>query len=353
MDIVKIVFTGGPCAGKTTLINSVQNYLRESGYNVIVVPETATLLKEAGINFKLLNNVISFQKFILKMQLFNERLAYDAAKVKNDKIIILYDRGVLDNKSYCGNYEIFNNLLNEEQIEELDKLDDYNIVFDLITLADCNPSKYTLENNKQREETPEEAIVLDRKTSNAWTGHRNIRIINTNISEDEVFEIVKNEINNLLTSESKKEIKKYDIVNVLEDFYEYDDNNSRLIKIEEIKLLRPIDNINYNLYKRTYKGCTTYIFKVFKEENNIITTYYDEKISAQNYLELIAKYNISEIINYNQLSFIENRQEYNIKFYGDNTVLEYEENKLNKEFVLPKVIKLKDGYSSNKQLLKK
>lgn len=351
MDIVKIVFTGGPCAGKTTLINSVQNYLRESGYKVIVVPETASLLIDAGINYKLLNNVISFQKFILKMQLFNERLAFDAAKTKNDKVIILYDRGALDNKAYCNDYRIFDNILSEENVKELEKLDDYNMVINLITLADCNPSKY--ENNKQREETKEEAKELDKKTSSAWTGHRNIKIINTSISSEQVFKEVKKEINNLLKNKSKKEIKRLTIDNRIEDFYEYSDNESRLIKIEEIKLISPIENINYYLYKRKYKNCTTYIFKAFKEEKNIITTYYDEKISAQNYLEFIAKYNISKIINYDQLSFIENRQEYNIKFYDDNCILEYEENNLNKEFILPKVIKLKDGYSSSKQLLKK
>ena len=59
MDIVKIVFTGGPCAGKTSIIKKIKKYLKEKNYEVIVVPETATLLKEAGINYQLLNNVLS------------------------------------------------------------------------------------------------------------------------------------------------------------------------------------------------------------------------------------------------------------------------------------------------------
>ena len=50
MSVKRIVFTGGPCAGKTTLIEKTEEYLKEKGYKVIVVQETATQLLKSGIN---------------------------------------------------------------------------------------------------------------------------------------------------------------------------------------------------------------------------------------------------------------------------------------------------------------
>jgi len=353
MEIIKIVFTGGPCAGKTQLIERSKEYLLKNNYNVIVVPETATILKQAGINYKLFGNAYDFQNFIMQMQLFNESLALKAAELKNkDKFIILYDRGVLDNKAYCGDYKNFDNIINDTKGSEIDFLDNYNLVFNLITTADCAPEKYTLENNKQREESIEEAKVLDKKTSNAWAGHRNLKIINSNVSLDEAFEIIKEEINSIINNSSKKEIKKYYIDNTLEDFSKYDDNNSRLIKIQKVILNNKDNKLNYVLYKRTYKNNTSYIFKIYKEENDIVTTYFDEKISFENYLDVISKYKIQEIIYYKKLSFIENRQEYNISFYNDGCILEYEENKLNEKLFIPEFIRIKDNNKEGKQLLK-
>lgn len=46
--IIKICFTGGPCAGKTTAISSVANTLRDKGYEAMCVPEAATLIFSSG-----------------------------------------------------------------------------------------------------------------------------------------------------------------------------------------------------------------------------------------------------------------------------------------------------------------
>ena len=46
--IIKICFTGGPCAGKTTAISTVANMLRDKGYDAMCVPEAATLIFSSG-----------------------------------------------------------------------------------------------------------------------------------------------------------------------------------------------------------------------------------------------------------------------------------------------------------------
>jgi len=39
---VRILLTGGPCAGKTTAIADITQDLTQLGYKVLVVPEAAT-----------------------------------------------------------------------------------------------------------------------------------------------------------------------------------------------------------------------------------------------------------------------------------------------------------------------
>ena len=51
-SITRIVLTGGPAAGKTTLISRIlKEFKQEDGWRVITIPETATDLREhAGLS---------------------------------------------------------------------------------------------------------------------------------------------------------------------------------------------------------------------------------------------------------------------------------------------------------------
>ena len=335
MEIIKIAFTGGPCAGKTTLIELTKKYLLEKGYDVIVIPESATILKEIGFNFEKVGSIFDFQEVIFKSQKFYEDLVKQTPRNKSSKLIILFDRGILDNKSYCDSSKTFDEILKKHNGFELEYLDDYDMVLNLISLAVCAPEKYNLSSNNQRTETPEEAAILDQKTSNAWAGHRNLKLINSNITIDESFEIIKTYVLNLIEKSDKKNVTKLYLNNSINDFKNYDDNNSRIIKIQKITLKINNSDKNYILYKRKYKEKETYILQVYKDLDDSRIVYCDKKITFEEYLELISKYKIRDIEYYNQLSFIRNKQLFEIKFYDDTTVLEYEENKLNEKLVLP------------------
>jgi hypothetical protein len=43
-----VVFTGGPCGGKTTALSQVQESLQKRGFNVWIVPEAASIINQAG-----------------------------------------------------------------------------------------------------------------------------------------------------------------------------------------------------------------------------------------------------------------------------------------------------------------
>lgn len=58
--IAKIVLTGGPCAGKTTALNWINNFYTKKGYGVIFVPETATELITSGISPTTVSNYNDF-----------------------------------------------------------------------------------------------------------------------------------------------------------------------------------------------------------------------------------------------------------------------------------------------------
>ncbi len=48
--ITKIVITGGPCAGKTTVMSRLTEEFREREFRVLCVPEAATVLISCGIS---------------------------------------------------------------------------------------------------------------------------------------------------------------------------------------------------------------------------------------------------------------------------------------------------------------
>lgn len=68
ISINKIVLTGGPCAGKTTALNWINNYFSQRGYTVLTVPETATELISNGVSPWSCSSSFDFQMFLLKLQ---------------------------------------------------------------------------------------------------------------------------------------------------------------------------------------------------------------------------------------------------------------------------------------------
>jgi len=192
--VKKIVLTGGPSSGKSSSLELIEKHLTNLGYIVLIVNESATELinnniKPFGHN-KL--RMIDFQDVILRYQLYKENLVEDTAnKYINNDIIILYDRGILDNKSYISDYE-FESLLKKYNLIESELLNKYDLVIHLETGA--KSKYYVTENNKARYESIEEAIELDNRTYNAWINHKNLYKIKCN----DIFKEKQREILNII-----------------------------------------------------------------------------------------------------------------------------------------------------------
>ena len=183
--INKIVITGGPCAGKSTALSRIQKHFSQLGYTVIFVPETATELISGGVAPWTCRTNFDYQKCQMRFQLEKERIFGAAAEnMDAEKILIVCDRGMIDNKVYMKPEE-FSQVLETIGKNEVELRDDYDAVFHLVTAAKGAEEFYNTDNNIARTETPEQAARLDDKLIAAWTGHPHLRVIGNNGSFDD------------------------------------------------------------------------------------------------------------------------------------------------------------------------
>lgn len=178
-SITRIVLTGGPAAGKTSLISRIlKEFTRENGWKVITIPETATDLI-SGFGIKPFDNCVSmleFQYFVISDQLHKERLALKGAEmVPEEKVLVIYDRALFDDKAYINDQE-FKDILayfgtNEEKV-----LSGYDAVLHLVTCAKGAEFAYNY-GNAARYEDVATAREKDDLTIRAWSKHPNVHII--------------------------------------------------------------------------------------------------------------------------------------------------------------------------------
>ena len=194
MTVQKIVITGGPCGGKTTALTWIANNLPQRGYTVLFVPETATELIGGGITPWGCGTNLDYQWCQMELQLTKERLFERGGRTMDaDKLLIVCDRGAMDNKAYMTDEE-FGQLCREMDTSEAALRDRYDAVFHLVTAAKGAIGAYTTANNAARYETPEVAVAVDDRIIAAWTGHPHLRIIDNSSAFEEKLERLLQEI---------------------------------------------------------------------------------------------------------------------------------------------------------------
>lgn len=347
--IGKIVLTGGPCGGKTSVLSKIEENLTELGFHIIVVPESATEIIKSGIkpfgDYKI--DMLDFQRLILDHQLLKEKVFESAVNFypKDDKFIIIYDRGVLDNKAYI-NQELFNQLLNEKGLKELDLMDHYDMVLHLVTAASVS---YTLDNNSARSESAEQAIELDAKTLNAWLGHTNLKVINCTETFEEKIQNVLNEVNNLIGNPITIKTQRRYLIDLEKSNIAFDKIESPTrIEITQT-YLKSNDGLERRLKKRTYDGCNTYfITKKRKNSNGIEEILSNKKISEKDYCHYLEEDAVEGSISFVRYSFTANRQYYKLDVFEDGkAILEVLPTLENKTVMIPEGICVIEDVTDN------
>ena len=339
-QIRKIVITGGPCAGKSTALAWIQAEYTKKGYAVIFVPESATELILAGISSSTLNSDISFQTVLLKNQLTKEKLFEEAAKkINNEKILIVCDRGAMDGKAYIKQYK-YEQMLKCLGLNEVELRDNYDAVFHLVTTAIGAKEYYTLENNKARYESVEEAIQSDKKTLQAWTGHPHLRVIdNSTDFEGKMLRLLR-EISAFLGEDQPYEIERKFLIKYpdLKKIEEFAHKKIEIIQTylesspdQELRLRQRGDGKSF-VYTKTRK------WKV----NDFKRVEFESRISKEEYLSMLMDAD-TEIhqIRKTRYCVVYNNQYIEIDIYPfskDKAILEVELNSEDQNFMLPDII---------------
>lgn len=205
-QIYKIVITGGPCAGKTTALNYIKEAFEQRGYTPIFCPETATELISGGVAPWTCTTNVEYQHCQLGLQHAKEQIFLEAANhMPPEKMVIIFDRGFLDNKVYMTDEE-FTGLLEEMSFSEDKTRNWYDGIFHLETAAKGDEDAYTLSNNGARYETALQACELDDKLIKAWDGHPYHRIIGHEYDFEDKMQHLIRELN-LFIDEMEKNVK--------------------------------------------------------------------------------------------------------------------------------------------------
>lgn len=349
--IVKIVLTGGPCAGKTTAMNWIQNNFQKQGYKVLFVPETATEFITGGITPWEMRTNLDFQSCVLDFQLEKEAMFDRAAsEMPFDKILIVCDRGTLDGKAYISKKD-FNYMLKSKGLSETKLKDSYDAVFHLVTAAKGAKKFYNLD-NEARTESVEDAARADDLVMAAWTGHSHLRIIDNSTDFDEKMRRLMREIALVLGEPNPFEIERKFLIempdiNLLESMA-----NCEKVNIVQT-YLKSSDDEEVRIRQRGINGSYTYSKTRKIIVNDIKRIEIEERLSQEDYIDelLNADPSKGQIIKTRYCLCYENQYfEIDIyPFWDDKAIVEIELNDENQSIKLPPFLSLIDEVTDKQE----
>ena len=288
-EITKLVITGGPCAGKSTALSHIQTVFSRMGYRVLFISESASELITGGVAPWTCASNFEFQNNLLRLQLEKEKIYEAAAKNMDcEKVLIVCDRGALDNKAYMSEAE-FALLLEQLGLNEVELRDNYDCVFHLVSAAKGAEEFYTTANNSARTETVEEAAALDDKFIYAWTGHPHFRVIDNSTDFGKKIERLIAEISAYLGEPEPYEIERKFLI-------EYPDiekleSNPKCKKVEIIQtyLTPEKEGDELRIRQRGENGNYIYFKTLKRKVSDIKRVEVEHRLSKEEYLSLLMR----------------------------------------------------------------
>lgn len=211
-EIYTVAMTGGPCAGKSTMIDFLSTELEKNNIKCIVIPETATEIINDKIHWRDTNVPrYDFQEAVFSLQLAKENVFFNLAqKIDYSKIVILCDRGLMDGKAYIDETG-FNKILKSHGFSSEDEiLKRYDLVLHLETSANLGSETYETKSNKARTANIIEALTFDNNVKRAWENHSNIKAFKSTPIFDNKKQAIKTELFNYIKEASKRQEEKED-----------------------------------------------------------------------------------------------------------------------------------------------
>ena len=344
MKITKIVITGGPCAGKTTALSWMQNAFTGLGYTVLFVPETATELISNGVAPWTCGTNAEYQKCQLKLQLEKEALFLQAARtMAADKILIVCDRGALDNKAYMTDAE-FAEVLQFLGANEVELRDSYDAVFHLVTAAKGAEEFYTATNNAARTETPAEAAALDDKLLAAWTGHPHLRVIDNACSFEDKMKKLIAEVTSFLGEPEPYEIERKYLIEYPDIHWLESNPTCRRVEIIQTYLRSSTEGEEIRIRQRGADGNYIYSKTTKRRVSSLKRVEIECRLSQAEYLRLLFQADPSKRpIRKTRYCLTYENQYFEIDiypFWQDKAIAEIELSDENATIVFPKQLKV-------------
>ena len=195
---MKIVLTGGPSAGKTTVAMSLIKHYYEQ---LELVPEAATILYRGGFP-RHTEGLASLckQRAIFKVQKELETLK----ELENPSKSLICDRGTLDGLAYWPEEQDL--YFTQNGTNYHDELARYDVV---IHLEVAHVGDYNSDHSDIRVESYDQAIAIDDKIKKAWEPHPKRYIIKSNNERDFVdrIKVVHKLVSDMLAAENLDEFK--------------------------------------------------------------------------------------------------------------------------------------------------
>ena len=343
VKITKIVITGGPCAGKSTAMSWVQNAFTQMGYIVLFVSETATDLITGGVAPWTCGTNSAYQKCQLRLQLDKEKVFEQAAKTMDgEKVLIVCDRGALDNKTYMDGLE-FAQVLEFFGTNEIELRDNYDAVFHLVTAAKGAEEFYTTANNAARTETADEAAALDDKLIAAWTGHPHLRVIdNSSNFEDKMKRLIA-EISSFLGEPEPFEIERKFLIEYPDIKWLESIPNCQRIEIIQTYLKSDNDD-EIRVRQRGIDGHYIYFLTTKRKVNNLKRVEIERRLWELEYIRLLMNADTTRRqIRKDRYCLTYENQYFEIDvypFWNDKAIAEIELSDENADVKFPKQIKV-------------
>ena len=347
--MLKLVLTGGPCAGKTEILSRLTQILENRGYKIITVFEAATALILNGIHPSEEISLDEFQKFVFDIQKANEDLYARASQYYNDdKVIVFFDRGLLDGCAYVDKNTTFKKILDERNMTFADVYSRYDAVLHLVTAADGaekfyqwnDPSKEDTGNNAARSESPEEARQKDKATLNAWIGHPHLRVFDNSTDFEGKINRVIAEVFALLGEPTPSEIERKFLIKMPTA-----EQIAALGCISETNIIQTYLKKGNNVAERrvrqrgSKKNGYSYYYTEKTDVAPGIRIENERKITPEEYLNLLpeadtALHQISKV----RHCFVYDRKYFEMDIYpfsSEYAIVEIELNDINEEIKLP------------------
>ena len=164
----KILITGGACAGKTTVLEIIKNYLVDNNYNVTIIEEVPTKLITNDITPDKIGRM-EFQELIIKTQIDNENNCdYDG--------VVVFDGSPIDSMKFITR-EKFDKFAEKYNTDFEKIINGYDGIIFLETVAKDFPELYSNENNKARLTDIDVAIIRNDKLFNIYNSSSKIYLI--------------------------------------------------------------------------------------------------------------------------------------------------------------------------------